>query len=332
MKTIIIAEAGVNHNGSLKKALKMVDIASRAKADFIKFQTFIPSELCQTKANLAEYQKKNFKRKSQLEMLKSLSLSFNDFRKIKERCKKRNINFISSPFDEPSLDFLKKIKVNLIKIASGEITNIPLLKKIGKLKKKVIMSTGMSNLKEIKKALNILIKNGTKKKDITILHCNTEYPATNSKLNLKSIKFLKDKLNISVGYSDHSIGNEASLMAIALGSSVLEKHFTISKSLKGPDHTSSLDPKELTHYVKSIREFEKSLGVYDKYPYKEELKNLQTIRKQIVAKTSILKGEKFSLNNITTKRAQKGIPASKWDEIIGKKSSFNFKTDENIKF
>ena len=194
------------------------------------------------------------------------------------------------------------------------------------------MSSGMSNLNEIKKALNILIKNGTQKKNITILHCNTEYPATNSKLNLKSIKFLKDKLNINVGYSDHSIGQEASLMAIALGSSVLEKHFTISKTLKGPDHNSSLNPKELTHYVKCIREFEKSLGVYGKFPYKEEIKNIHIIRKQIVAKTSISKGEKFSVNNITTKRAQKGIPASQWNKTLGKKSRYNFRADENIKF
>ena len=331
MKTIIIAEAGVNHNGDLNKALKMVDVASKAKADYIKFQTFIPNELCQKKFGQANYQKKSFKKKSQLEMLNALKLTFQEFKTIKNRCKKKKINFLSSPFDQKSLDFLKKLNLKFIKVASGEITNIPLLKEIGRLKKKVILSSGMSNIKEINIALKVLISNGTKKKDITVLHCNTEYPAKTEKLNLMAIRYIKDKLKVKVGYSDHSLGHEASLIALAFGASVLEKHFTLDKKFKGPDQKSSLNPHELFKYIKSVRKFEKSLGGYFKKPYKEEIKNIDIIRKQIVAKKYINKGEIFSKKNIVTKRPTKGIPASKWEKIIGKKSSFYFKPDENIK-
>lgn len=331
MKTIIIAEAGVNHNGSLKNALKMVKVASESKADFIKFQTFIPENLCQKDFDLADYQKKNIKKKDQLQMLKSLSLSFDDFKRIKIECDKNKIRFMSSPFDLESVNFLNKLKVKYFKIPSGEITNIPLLKKIGKLKKKIIISSGMSNLKEIKIALKTLISMGTKKKDLTVLHCNTEYPATISKLNLFSIQFLKEKLRLKVGYSDHSIGFEASIMALALGASTLEKHFTLDKNLKGPDHKSSLSPKELKKYVDTLRKFEKSLGIYNKLPYFEELKNIDKIRKQIVAKQYIKKGTIFSEKNLITKRAKKGIPASYWNKVLGRKSNFNFKIDENIK-
>tara|TARA_B100000579_G_C22748226_1_gene812673 strand:+ start:223 stop:1221 length:999 start_codon:yes stop_codon:yes gene_type:complete len=331
MKTIIIAEAGVNHNGNLKKALKMVDIASKAKADYIKFQTFIPTDLCQKKFGLADYQKKSFKKKSQFEMLNSLKLSFKDFKIIKKRCKKKNINFMSSPFDIRSLEFLKSLKVKYIKVASGEITNIPLLREIGRLKKKVIMSSGMSNIKEIRSALKILTSQGTKKKDITVLHCNTEYPATTNTLNLMSIRYLKDKLKTKVGYSDHSLGHEASLIALAFGATILEKHFTMDKKLKGPDQKSSLKPSELIQYIKNVRKFEKSLGNYFKKPYGAEIKNIDVIRKQIVAKTYINKGDIFSEKNIITKRATKGIAASKWDKVLGRKSGFNFKPDENIK-
>ena len=280
---------------------------------------------------LANYQKKGSRLKSQLEMLNSLSLSFDEFKIIKNRCKKKKINFMSSPFDEISLKFLKKLNVKFIKIPSGEVTNVPLIKEIGKLKKKIIISSGMCNLKEIKIALKILQSQGTKKKNITVLHCNTEYPATVEKINLMSIKYIKDKLKVKVGFSDHSIGKEASLIALALGASVLEKHFTLDKKLKGPDQKSSLDPSELYKYVYSIRKFEKSLGGYYKKPYGEELKNINVVRKYIVAKTHIRKGEFFNKKNITTKRAKKGIAASKWDLIIGKKSNYNFKIDENIK-
>ena len=331
MKTIIIAEAGINHNGSLKRAIKMIDIASRAKADFIKFQTFVPENLAHSNSILAKYQKKNTKYDDQFDMLKKLCLSFDDFKKIKKKCIEKKIKFLSSPFDETSINFLKKIKVEYIKIPSGEITNIPYLKKIGKLKTKVILSTGMATLSEIKIAMNILIQNGTRKSKITILHCNTQYPASISDLNLLSIKYIKDKLKVKVGYSDHSLGYEASLIALGLGAKVLEKHFTLNKKLIGPDHKSSLSPNELKEYVLKVREFEKAIGKYQKKPSIKEKENINVVRKQIVANNDIQIGDRFSIKNITTKRSKKGIPSSKWDFVVGKKSRFRFFKDQNIK-
>jgi len=331
VKTLVIAEAGVNHNGKLSRAIKMVDLAAKAKADYVKFQTFIPENLSQRKMNLAQYQKANSKFSDQLKMLKKYSLSFEDFKKIKARCTRKKINFMTSPFDEESVKIIKKLNVKFVKIPSGEITNVPLLRSIGKLRKKIILSTGMSNLQEIKKAIQILLKSGVKKNYIFILHCNTQYPADSSKLNLMSIKYLKDKLKMRIGFSDHSLGISASIMALSFGASILEKHFTLNKKLKGPDHSASLSPKELIEYVREVRVFEKSIGNYEKKPYKQELVNLNIVRKQIVAKKKILKGQIFSLENITTKRAKKGIPASKWDRVIGTKSKFNFDTDQNIK-
>ena len=331
VKTLVIAEAGVNHNGKLSRAIKMVDLAAKAKADYVKFQTFVPENLSQKKMNLAQYQKVNSKFPDQLKMLKKYSLSFKDFKKIKARCIRKKINFMTSPFDEESVKIIKKLNLQFVKIPSGEITNIPLLRSIGKLGKKIILSTGMSNLQEIKKKIQILLKSGIKKNYISILHCNTQYPADSSKLNLMSIKYLKDKLKMRIGFSDHSLGISASIMALSFGASILEKHFTLSKKLKGPDHSASLSPKELIEYVREVRVFEKSIGNYEKKPYKQELVNLNIVRKQIVAKKKILKGQIFSLENITTKRAKKGIPASKWDRVIGTKSKFNFDTDQNIK-
>jgi len=330
-KTIIIAEAGVNHNGKFKNALKMVDIAAKANANYIKFQTFVPENLSQKKMYLANYQKTNTKFPDQLEMLKQYSLKFDDFKKIKKRCLKKKIKFMTSPFDEDSVKVIKKLGLDYIKVPSGEITNVPLLRCIGKLKKKVIISTGMSNLNEIRNAIGILVKSGTKKKNISVLHCNTQYPAEFSKLNLMSVKYLKDKLKMRVGFSDHSLGSGASIISLALGASILEKHFTLNKKMKGPDHSSSLSPSELIDYIKQVRTFEQSIGNYEKKPYTNELKNLDIVRKQIVAKKKILKGQKFSIKNITTKRAKKGIPASKWDKVIGKTSKVNFNFDENIK-
>ncbi len=264
-------------------------------------------------------------------MLKSLSLTFKEFLLIKNRCKKKGIGFMSSPFDEISLKFLKKLKVNVIKIASGEVTNVPLIKEIGKMKKKVILSSGMCNMNEIKTALKTLISEGTKKKNITVLHCNTEYPATITSLNLTSIKYIKDKLKLKVGFSDHSKGIEASLIALGFGATVLEKHFTLNKKLEGPDHKASLDPKELKEYIYTIRKYEKSLGGYFKRSYGGEIRNIHIIRKFIVAKKIIKKGDTFNIKNITTKRAKKGIAASKWNLIIGKKSNYDFEIDENIR-
>jgi len=330
-KILIIAEAGVNHNGKLKQALKMVDLASKAKADFVKFQTFDPEALTTKNLGLADYQKKGSNKKTHLKLLKSLMLSKKDFKQIIARCKKKKIKFLSSPFDIGSIKILKNLKLKIFKIPSGEINNIPYLRYIGSLKKKIILSTGMSNLSEVKSAIKILTKNGTKKKDISILHCNTEYPANIKKLNLMSIKYLKEKTKLKVGYSDHSVGYEASLISLVLGATIFEKHFTLNKSARGPDHKASLSPEELIEYVKKIKLFYQSIGKYQKKPYKEELKNSQIARKQIVAATQIFSGEKFTEKNITTKRAKKGISASNWDKLIGRVSKYNFDENQNIK-
>tara|TARA_B100001250_G_C19798150_1_gene789738 strand:- start:1270 stop:2274 length:1005 start_codon:yes stop_codon:yes gene_type:complete len=330
-KLIIIAEAGVNHNGILKKALKLVDVAAKAKADYIKFQIFSADNLCQKKHKLAKYQKKNSTSKTQHELLSKLSLSFKEFEIIRNRCIKKKIKFLASPFDIPSIKFLKKINSPVIKIPSGEITNVPYLRFIGSLKKRVILSTGMSTLKEVRFAINILTKAGTSKKNISVLHCNTEYPASIRNLNLFSIKYLKDKLGLNVGYSDHSLGYEASLIALSFGATIFEKHFTLNKNLPGPDHLSSLNPKELNNYIKKLRYFKESIGFYNKKPSKIEIANTKIVRKQIVAKKKILKGEIFTKNNITTKRASKGISAANWDKIIGKRSKFNLQKENNIK-
>ena len=329
-KVVIVAEAGVNHNGKISNALKLVDLASKAKADYVKFQTFVPELLTSDDTKLAEYQKKNISENSHLKMLKKLAISEQGFRKIINRCNKKKIKFMSSPFDIKSVDLLKKLNVKIIKVPSGEITNIPYLRKIGSLKKKIILSTGMSNIKEIKKAINILTKSGTVKKKISILHCNTEYPATIDKLNLLSIKYMKNNLKMNIGYSDHSEGYEASLMAISLGAKIIEKHFTLNKNLKGPDHKASLSPKELITFVKKIRLFEKSLGKYQKKPYKQEVQISKVVRKKILANKDILKNQKFSFINLTTKRSNKGLDASNWDKLIGKKAKKNFKKDQVI--
>lgn len=331
-QTLVIAEAGVNHNGKLNLALKLVDIAAKAKADYIKFQTYNTDNLVQKKLGLANYQKKNSKKLStQYNLLKKLELSHSDHIKIIKKCKRKKVKFLSSPFDLKSIDFLNKLKLNIFKIPSGEITNIPYLRKIGSLKKKIILSTGMSDINEIDKAIKILISAGTKKKDISILHCSSEYPAGIKNLNLLSIRYLKKKFDMKVGYSDHSLGLHASFTAVALGAKIIEKHFTINKKFNGPDHKASLSPSELKSLVKGIRTVESSLGNYKKKANSEELKNLKFIRKFIVAKNKIKKGEIFSENNLTTKRAAAGIVASDWDKIIGKRAKRNFKYDENIK-
>lgn len=331
-KTIIIAEAGVNHNGKIKLALKLVDIASKAKADYVKFQTYSSDDLVQKKVGLAKYQKKNLKGiSSQYKLLKKFELSKSDHLRIVRRCKTKKIKFLSSPFDLKSIDLLQNLNLKLLKIPSGEITNTPYLRKIGSLKKQIILSTGMSNIQEVNKAIKALISSGTKKKNITILHCSTEYPAKKDNLNLLSIPLLKKKFQINVGYSDHSLGLQASFTAVALGAKVIEKHFTTNKRLSGPDHKASLSPKELIELVKGIRDIESTLGTNKKKPYLAELKNLKFVRKFIVAKKNIIKGEKFTKENVTTKRALVGIPASKWTWLLGKKAKNFFLHDENIK-
>lgn len=331
-KVIVIAEAGVNHNGSLNMAKKLVDKAVEAKADFIKFQTFRAESIATSKAKKANYQKKNSSKiETQYEMLKRLELSENKFNIIASYCKKKKINFLSSPFDIESLNFLKKFKMKYIKIPSGEITNLPLLEEIGKTKKKVILSTGMCNIIEIKKALLVLTKFGLQKNKIILLHCNSEYPTPFKDANLKAIITLKRKFKLNIGYSDHTIGIEASLAAVALGAKIVEKHFTLNKKLKGPDHSSSLEPDELTKMIKAIRNIEISLGHGKKIPSISEKKNITIARKSIVAKKEILKGQLFTLKNLAVKRPYKGVSPMNWYKIIGKKAKKYYRPDDFIK-
>ncbi len=330
-KTFIIAEVGVNHNGSIAAAKKLVKIAKDSGADAVKFQSFELENLLTKKVKKAGYQKKNLGNSdSQYDMLSKLVLSESDFVKIKKYCNEVGIEFMSTAFDILSAKFLKQIKVKKIKIASGEITNLPLLRYLGSQKKKIILSTGMSTMKEVKDALRILISSGTKKSDITALHCTTDYPASMGDVNLLAMLSLKKQLNIKVGYSDHTLGIEVSIAAVALGASVIEKHITLSKMQQGPDHKSSLEPEELKKLVSSIRNIDQALGSGLKNPTIEELKNQSVIRKYIVAAVSIKKGEKFSKLNLTTKRSKRGLSPMMIENIIGKKAKKNFKVNQNI--
>ena len=331
MRAKIILEAGVNHNGSIKKAIKMVDIAAKAKADYIKFQTFFAEDLVTQKASKASYQKKNTKKKeSQYKMLKKLELSKNDHLKLIKYCKKKRIKFLSSPFSINSFNLLHKLGQKTIKIPSGEINNYPYLKHIGSFKKKIIISTGMSNLEEVIRAVKILNGAGTPKKNITVLHCNSEYPSPIKDLNLNSIFTLKKHLGLKIGYSDHSISKITPVIAVALGASIIEKHFTLNKNLSGPDHKTSLSTAEVFEMMQYIRETEKILGSYKKKPTKSESKNIKIVRKSIVAKNNIKKGDKFSKENLTTKRPALGISPMKWMKIINTIARKNYKKDKFI--
>ena len=331
MTVQIILEAGVNHNGSLKRAKKMIDLASNAGADFIKFQTFTASDLLIKSAPKALYQKKNLKnKKNQYQILEKIELNKDAHIKLIQHCKKRKINFLSSPFSIKSFNLLNKLKLKVIKIPSGEIDNFPYLKHIGKFKKKIILSTGMSHLFEIEKALKILTQAGTPKKNITVLHCNTEYPTPLEDINLKAMTTIKKKLGVKVGYSDHSLGDLVAVAATSLGASIIEKHFTLSKNFSGFDHKASLSPNEVFKMIKKIRKTEKLLGSEFKKPTSSELKNKKIVRKSIVANKFIARGEKFTEKNLTTKRPGYGKSPMNWNKIIGKKSKKNYKKDEII--
>lgn len=331
-KTLIIAEAGVNHNGSLRTAKHLIDAAKNCGADAIKFQTFNASKLVTAFAGKAEYQKKqSLKNESQLKMLQDLELSENQFKQLYEYCQKKKISFLSSPFDIDSINFLNKLGLKIFKIPSGEVVNLPYLRKIGSLKKKIILSTGMATLKEVKQATKILTDNGTKKKDITVLHCNTEYPTPFEDVNLSAMLTIKNKLNVKVGYSDHTTGIEIPIAAAALGAEIIEKHFTLDKKMPGPDHKASLEPDVFKQMVEAIRKIEKAMGDGIKKPSKSELKNIKIARKSIVAALPIRKGIYFSEKNITTKRPGTGLSPMKWDSVIGKKAKRDYKEDELIK-
>lgn len=330
-KTFIIAEAGVNHNGSLNLAKKLIDAAIKAGADAVKFQSFKTANLVSKYGQKAEYQKKTTGGSmTQLEMLKKLELSEKAQRELFNYCRKKKIIFISSPFDLDSIDFLDKLGLNIFKIPSGEITNLPYLKKIGRIGKKVIMSTGMADLGETEDALNILIKSGIQKEDITVLHCNTEYPTPIKDVNLSAMLTIKDALKVRVGYSDHTLGIEIPIAAASLGAEVIEKHLTLDKTMTGPDHQASLEPKEFEVMVKAIRSIEKALGKGIKVPSLSEAKNKDIARKSIVAAKNIKEGDAFTNRNITVKRPGTGISPMEWDRIIGRRAIKDFNIDDLI--
>ncbi len=329
-QTLIIAEAGVNHNGSVKLAKKLISAAKKMGADVVKFQIFKADKLTTTNTPKASYQR-NSKFKSQYEMLKKLELSEDDFSKLNKMCKRKKIEFSASFFDKDVLNLANKLNLKRIKIPSGEITNYSLLKKVGSLNKKIILSTGMSNLEEIGKAFDLIVKSGTKKKNISLLHCNTEYPTPLKDVNLSAIKKLRKIFKTEVGYSDHTVSMETPIAAVALGAKIIEKHFTLNRNLKGPDHKSSLTPMEFKKMVVSIRKTEKLMGIEDKFVSNSERKNIIKCRQFLVASRFIFKNEVLNHQNISTKRTGiGGISPMKIPYLFGKKAKKNYKKDEKI--
>jgi N,N'-diacetyllegionaminate synthase len=328
---IIIAEVGVNHNGSIDTAKKMIDVAYKAGADFVKFQTFKAKTVVTRTADKAEYQKESTGAdESQFEMIKKLELNRAAHVVLIRHCEKQGIRFLSTAFDHDSIDLLSELDIPLYKIPSGEITNLPYLRHIGRMGKPIIMSSGMSMLEEVQSALNILLEAGAEKDKITILHCNTEYPTPMSDVNLKAMLTIGDELGVSVGYSDHTLGIEIPIAAVAMGATVIEKHFTLDRTLPGPDHAASLEPDELKAMVVAIRNTEKAMGEGVKKPSPSEIKNIPIVRKSIVAKRPIKKGERFSEENLTLKRPGTGISPMEWDAYIGKSADREYQIDELI--
>ena len=328
-KVFIIAEAGVNHNGSMEIAIKLVDAAASAGADAIKFQTFKAENLVCKNAAKAEYQLETTnEEESQFDMLKKLELTSEMHEQLMAYCKQKEIMFLSTPFDVESLHYLNEKNIAILKIPSGEITNYPFLREIGKTGRKVILSSGMSTLEEVRSAVNILKESGSK--EITVLHCNTEYPTLYADVNLKAMWTLKKELGVEIGYSDHTQGIEVPIAATALGATVIEKHFTLDRNMDGPDHKASLEPDELQSMVQAIRNIEAALGDGIKIPSKSEKRNIDVVRKSIVAKCDIAEGEVFTENNLTTKRPGTGVSPMLWQQIIGQKAKRNFSIDELI--
>jgi N,N'-diacetyllegionaminate synthase len=328
-KTFIIAEIGVNHDGDINKAKLLIDKAKEANVDAVKFQTFNAKSLVSPKAHKAEYQKKTTQvSESQFEMIKRLELSHDDHIELIEYCKLKEVMFLSSPFDIESIKLLDKLNIQIFKIPSGEITNLPFLEAIGQLNKEIILSTGMSDMTEIEQALQILQKAGTPLEKITVLHVNTEYPTPMKDVNLTAMLTIKDAFQVAVGYSDHTLGIEIPIAAVALGASVIEKHFTMDKNACGPDHRASLDPKELKSMVQAIRNIEIAMGDGVKIPSVSELKNKPIARKSIIAIKDISKGEVFTSENLGIKRPGTGLSPMLWNEIIGRLSQKDIKKDE----
>ena len=329
MHTVIIAEAGVNHNGDINIAYKLIDAAKKAGADIVKFQTGKPENIVSRYAKKAEYQLKNTKNdESQLDMIEKLMLPYEAFVDLNSYCKNQKITFLSTPFDLESIDFLNKFDMPFWKIPSGEITDYPYLVEIAKTHRDVVLSTGMSTMDEIQNAVNLLKENGSG--TISLLHCNTEYPTPYEDVNLNAMLTLKKKFGLNIGYSDHTTGIEIPIAAVAMGATIIEKHFTLDKNMDGPDHKASLEPNELLEMVKSIRNIEKALGSNTKEVSFSEQKNIAIARKSIVAKIDIKKDEIFTTKNITTKRPGNGISPMRWNEVLGQKAIRDFKEDELI--
>jgi N,N'-diacetyllegionaminate synthase len=331
-KVQIIAEAGANHNGQISLAYKLIDAALEAGADVVKFQTGIPRLLISKKAIKTDYQLASTDpNETHLEMCEKLTLPFEDFRKLKTYCEKKGIKFLSSPFEIVSIGYLNELDLDCFKVPSGEITNLPYLRKIGALKKEIILSTGMANLGEIEKVIDVLIKGGTVRENITVLHCNTAYPTPFEDVNLRAMLTIKAAFpGIHVGYSDHTQGIEVSIAAVAMGATVIEKHFTLDKNMQGPDHRASLEPDELKAMVTAIRNIEKALGSGIKKPSPSELNNKPIARKSIVVAHDIRKGEQFTEENLTAKRPGTGISPMRWDEVIGQVAQKDYEEDELI--
>ena len=333
MHTLIIAEAGVNHNGSLEIAKQLIDKAVEAGVDIIKFQTFKAEKLVSKSAKQAEYQKKNIGSKaddSQLNMLKKLELSHEDHEALIQYCNHKGIRFFSTAFDMESIDYLHSLNLGLWKIPSGEITNYPYIKKIAQYHEPVILSTGMCEMEDISAAMNVLLEYGVQRDQITILHCNTEYPTPFEDVNLLAMQQIKENFQVKVGYSDHTQGIEVPIAAVALGACVVEKHFTLDRNMEGPDHQASLEPDELKAMVTAIRHIEKALGSDKKTVSESERKNIAIARKSIVAARPIKKGEMLTEEKLTVKRPGTGISPMRWEELIGTKAIKDFKEEEFI--
>ena len=330
-RTFIIAEAGVNHNGSLDIALQMVDVAAAAGADAVKFQTFKAEKVIAVHAPKANYQKETTDSgESQLEMVRKLELDETAHIRLLTRCQEKGIQFLSTPFDLDSIDLLVRLGLNIFKIPSGEITNLPYLRKLGALNKQLILSTGMADLGEIEDALGVLTDSGTPLENITVLHCNTEYPTPFEDVNLRAMQTIGHAFGVTTGYSDHTPGIEVAIAAVALGAAVIEKHFTMDRDFPGPDHKASLEPDELKAMVQAIRNIEKALGDGIKKPSPSEYKNKPIVRKSIVAARSIRRGETFTVENLMIKRPGTGISPMCWDDILKMKASKDFYEDEII--
>ena len=329
--TLVIAEAGVNHNGSLELAFELIDAASDAGADVVKFQTFKAEKLVTQSATKADYQLESTDSKeTQFEMIKKLELSYDMHLKLISRCKEKGIRFSSTGFDASSVNLLIEMGVDFIKVPSGEITNLPYLRDVGSKGLPIILSTGMSSMQEVKGGVRLLEQAGSKKSDITALHCNTEYPTPMEDVNLRAMLSMENELGVKVGYSDHTLGIEVPIAAVVLGATVIEKHFTLDRTMEGPDHAASLEPDELKQMVASIRNIEEAMGDGLKMPSKSERDNIRVVRKSIVASKNIKAGEKFTEENLAVKRPGTGISPLKWDEILGLESKKDFQADELI--